>query len=492
MNIRQAKETIRDTLEVYLAKNPDGTWRFPVEKQRPILLMGPPGIGKTAIVEQLASECGTGLVSYNMTHHTRQSAVGLPHLVEKEYQGQMMTVTAYTVSEIVASIYDCMEATGRREGILFIDEINCVSETLAPTMLQFLQKKMFGSFRIPEGWVIAAAANPREYNRSARDYDIAVLDRVRRLDVSPDLDTWLSYASAEGVHGAVLSYLACRPAHFFRLRPDADIPEYVTARGWEDLSAWLTGMEERGKEADVTAIRQYITIAGIADEFADYYRVYRKYGRDCGLNQTGENDLFPIMCRLGEKAGREERDILTALLLDRLGTDFFRYAREEEKLRLSAAKVRQMTAELREKSGSVDAVTEVPDSRIAGWKEQLRIRREYGLVSRREAQTEEQAVREMQEDCLLLREKHAVTPEQAADILTDRQDRRESAHREQGLKLEEKLNRAFQCLETSFGPGEMLAFVRGLSRNENAVRFLKEHRCEAYLRNSRNALERYG
>ena len=68
------------------------------------------------------------------------------------------------MSEIVASVYDCMERTGKKEGILFIDEINCVSETLAPTMLQLLQNKQFGNHRIPDGWILVAAGNPAAYN----------------------------------------------------------------------------------------------------------------------------------------------------------------------------------------------------------------------------------------------------------------------------------------------------------------------------------------
>ena len=76
------------------------------------------------------------------------------------------------MSEIVASIYDRMRETGLTEGILFIDEINCVSETLAPAMLQFLQCKTFGNHEIPKGWVIVAAGNPPEYNKSVRDFDV--------------------------------------------------------------------------------------------------------------------------------------------------------------------------------------------------------------------------------------------------------------------------------------------------------------------------------
>ena len=142
MNIQEAKTEIKRTLKAYTAADDDGILSIPVTQQRPILLIGPPGIGKTAVMAQIAREESVGLVSYTMTHHTRQSAIGLPTLKEKTYRGRTYTVTEYTMSEIVASVYDCMETTGCSVGILFIDEINCVSETLAPVMLQLLQNKL--------------------------------------------------------------------------------------------------------------------------------------------------------------------------------------------------------------------------------------------------------------------------------------------------------------------------------------------------------------
>ncbi len=148
MHIKRAKQEIKDSIEAYLEKDAYGEYVIPSIRQRPVLLMGPPGIGKTQIMEQVARECGIGLVSYTITHHTRQSAIGLPFIKERMYGGRAFSVTEYTMSEIIASVYEKMEETGLREGILFIDEINCVSETLAPTMLQFLQCK---TVRKPEG-----------------------------------------------------------------------------------------------------------------------------------------------------------------------------------------------------------------------------------------------------------------------------------------------------------------------------------------------------
>ena len=103
---------------------------------------------------------------YADPHHTRQSAVGLPVLEKRVFGGREYTVTEYTMSELLASVYQCMEKQKVSRGILFLDEINCVSETLAPAMLQFLQQKTFGTHHLPEGWVIVAAGNPEKYNKS--------------------------------------------------------------------------------------------------------------------------------------------------------------------------------------------------------------------------------------------------------------------------------------------------------------------------------------
>lgn len=63
MNIKRAKQEIRDSIEAYLSKDEFGEYRIPAIRQRPILLMGPPGIGKTQIMEQIARECWDALVS---------------------------------------------------------------------------------------------------------------------------------------------------------------------------------------------------------------------------------------------------------------------------------------------------------------------------------------------------------------------------------------------------------------------------------------------
>ena len=288
MDIKRAKQEIKDSVEAYLNKNEYGEYRIPALRQRPILLMGPPGIGKTQIMEQIAKECGIGLVAYTITHHTRQSAVGLPFIKEKTYGDVTYSVTEYTMSEIIASVYEKIEQTGLEEGILFIDEINCGSETLAPTMLQFLQCKTFGNQKVPEGWVIVAAGNPPEYNKSVREFDVVTLDRIKLIDVEADYDVWKEYAYRAGIHPAVMAYLEIRKNHFYRMETTVDGKAFVTARGWEDLSDFMKAYEGLGKTVDRDVIYQYIRHLGIAKEFANYLELYRKYRKDYKIDEILE------------------------------------------------------------------------------------------------------------------------------------------------------------------------------------------------------------
>ena len=318
MNIKRAKEEIEHTVKAYLAKDALGEYAIPAIRQRPILLMGPPGIGKTQIMEQAARECGVALVAYTITHHTRQSAVGLPMITQETYEGETYSVTEYTMSEIIASVYRCMREQGKKEGILFIDEINCVSETLTPAMLQFLQCKTFGNRAVPQGWIIVAAGNPPEYNKSVRDFDMVTLDRVRSIDVEADLDIWMNYAADRHIHGVILSYLQLRRKNFYRIETDVDGLRFVTARGWEDLGVLMQMYEELDIPVTEDIVREYLRLPEVAEDFFSYHELYRKYEDDYNIREILRGQAQPAVFERLMKAGFDERLSVVNLLLDAL------------------------------------------------------------------------------------------------------------------------------------------------------------------------------
>ena len=270
-------------------------------------------------MSQIAAELEMGLVSYSMTHHTRQSALGLPYIVKESYGDFEYEASEYTMSEIVASVYDYMRKHKVERGILFLDEINCVSETLYPSMLQFLQFKTFGRHQIPEGWIVVTAGNPPEYNKSVHDFDIVTLDRLKRIAVEPNLDAWKAYAAAKGTHPAITTFLSIKKDRFYVVEATLDGKSFVTARGWDDLSEIMTIFERLGKTVDYDLIIQYVQNEKIAREFAAYYNLFSKYREDYRIEDilAGQEDVATVSGR-AKNTEFDERLSLVGLMLDSL------------------------------------------------------------------------------------------------------------------------------------------------------------------------------
>lgn len=307
MNIKEATKHIKNTITAYLEKDENGQFVIPVNKQRPVFLYGPPGIGKTAVMEQIAKEMQIGIVSYSMTHHTRQSALGLPFIKTRTFGGVEYDVSEFTMSEILAEVYSYIETTGHKNGILFLDEINCVSETLAPSMLRFLQYKAFGSHSVPDGWVIVTAGNPPEYNKSVKEYDIATLDRIQKIDVQSDYDVWREYAINERVHPAIITYLDQKPIDFYIIENTPDGKQFVTARGWEDLSRLMYSFEQKGVEIEAEFVSQYIQVPTVAQDFAAFYKAFKNMRDMCSVQSIFEGEAEEAFKEKLKNAGIEEK-----------------------------------------------------------------------------------------------------------------------------------------------------------------------------------------
>lgn len=294
VTIAQAYQTITQAVKIYFQKDRHGNYVMERRRARPICLMGPAGIGKTEIVRQAAMENDLAFLSYSITHHTRQSIIGLPRLIEGEADGKTCSMTEYTMSEIIAQVYQTMQESSKQEGILFLDEFNCASESLRPIMLQLLQDKSFGPHPIPDGWMLVLAGNPPEYNRAATDLDAVTADRMRLLHIQPDYKAWRDYITKHHVHPAVLSYLDNHKDHFYICRRTEEGTALATARGWEDLSQMLTCLEDAGEQADLALIAQYILSNETVRSFYQYYSQYHSIAASNLAEQVFERNAKAV------------------------------------------------------------------------------------------------------------------------------------------------------------------------------------------------------
>ncbi len=503
MNIKRAKEEIKNTVKAYLLKDVHGDYVIPAIRQRPILLMGPPGIGKTQIMQQIAGECGIGLVSYTITHHTRQSAVGLPFIREEEYQGKGYSVTEYTMSEIISSIYRYIKETGRKEGILFIDEINCVSETLAPTMLQFLQCKTFGNQAVPEGWIIVTAGNPPEYNKSVRDFDFVTLDRIRRMDIEADLAVFKEYARNHRIHPFILSYLELRPRNFYRTEKDVDGLRFVTARGWEDLSYLIKTYEDQGIRLDEAVIRQYLQHEDVARDAATYYDLYQKYREEYDistiLSGRVKTEVYQRLfaATFDERLSCVEllsdgviRRILEAMEEDRVTEECFAFLRSyRETLAGDLQEEREQAAvginDGAGKPTGKESPRNIYERALRNREEALKLREGAGLL------TPEEKSHFRTVNSLLRRWMPMETRDagKAFQEVKERASLQVEKREETVSRASEALENAFSFMENAFGEGqEMVVFVTELAMNEKAVEFITENGSEKYFKYNKTLL----
>ena len=381
MNIASAKQVIKDTVRIYLKKDEYGDYCIPTVRQRPIFMLGAPGIGKTAIMEQIASEMGIAFVSYSMTHHTRQSALGLPYITTKKFGDTEYSITEYTMSEIIASVYEAIDRAEVKEGILFLDEINCVSETLGPSMLQFLQYKTFGRHSLPDGWVIVTAGNPPEYNRSVREFDVATLDRMKVITVEPDLKAWMDYAREKNLHGAILAYLDVKKEDFYVMDMSPDGRAYVTARGWEDLSEMMKLSEEEKITIDETLISQYLRSERVAKDFAAYYDLYIKYKTDYHIAEILEGKAPESIYEKMNGASFDERLSVLSMLTESVSGDMKETLVYAEALQMLTP-VMKAVKDMTEKDADDAAVQGVIRKALDTQNSNLKSLQERGMITR--------------------------------------------------------------------------------------------------------------
>lgn len=495
MNIKQAKEYIKNSVNIYLKKDEFGEYCIPIVRQRPIFLLGAPGIGKTAVMEQIAQEMGIALVSYSMTHHTRQSALGLPFIAHRTYGGQEYDVSEYTMSEIIAAIYETMEESGIREGILFLDEINCVSETLAPAMLQFLQYKIFGRHQVPEGWVIVTAGNPPEYNKSVREFDVVTMDRLKVMEVEADYRTWKEYALERHLHSAVLNFLDLKKEYFYHMEITAKGRSYVTARGWEDLSEILCHYEEESLKVDETLVGQYIRNERIVREFTAYYDLYQKYRKDYQIQEILEGRPPVQAIARARQAAFDERLSLVGMLLDKMLADMQEimeqaaYLTDTRTLLLAVKNMAAGDVRMEQITAYIEQLAEKRRGQMFALDKAGSLSKEERRKHKRVLQFLEQARKTVMAGESDLDGDNVYYGEKAFALVKSQYESAVSAMKRETQQVQSKLHNLFDFAQEAFGEGnEMLILVTELTVSSAGSGFIAAFGSPDYQRFSQELM----
>ena len=489
MNIKEAKQYIEETVTMYLKKDSDGEYRVPVVRQRPIFLLGAPGIGKTAIMEQIAADLNIALVSYSMTHHTRQSALGLPFITHKEFDGMEYDVSEYTMSEIIASVYDVMRNSGIKEGILFLDEINCVSETLAPSMLQFLQYKVFGRHKVPDGWIIVTAGNPPEYNKSVRDFDVVTLDRMKILEVEAEYSVWKEYAKSKELHPAIISFLDINKDYFYSVETTVKGKNYITARGWEDLSEMIKLYEESSLSVKQTLIEQYLRNDKVVREFSAYYDIFKKYQSTYKIKEILKGNISEVIISKGNSASIDERMSVMGMLIDEICRSIKDNIACADVLRDCLLPLKSLKEDALN-GISVDEFINKLSTITNGRKDGLLKLESSGALSSKVKKHNKSVINILSECLSEAKSNDYKTSMDCFEAIKAIYDRKTSEYKNMTLSVKEELHNAFVFVEKAFSEdgNEMLLLMTELTVVDECVIFITKYGSEDYNRHNKDMM----
>lgn len=194
---------------------------------KPLMVWGPPGVGKSDSVRQAAKALGIALIDFRAALRDAVDIMGLPYTT-----GSDMRVTNYAMPAGLP--HDPLS-----KGILFLDEINSAPAQTQAALYQLVLDRRVGDYVLPDGWQIVAAGNRQNDRGVTHRMPDPLVDRFIHVDYTPDLNDWCNWALGAGVRAEVLAFMRFRPALLHAHDTKRECHAFATPRGWADVSQIL-------------------------------------------------------------------------------------------------------------------------------------------------------------------------------------------------------------------------------------------------------------
>jgi MoxR-like ATPase len=201
--------------------------------ERTPFIWGPPGIGKSALVNEAAELLGLPCVTLLGTQIAPEDLIGVPRIRGGD-DGRFVTEFCPPRAILRSEPF-----------LLFIDELNSAVPDVQKAFYSLILDRRLGDYVLPRGSRVAGAGNRVEDRALVRPMATALANRMVHVALEPDAEAWLAWGASHGLHALVLAFVRARPDRLFELPPTDGTPAYPTPRAWHMLSDALTGVTER-------------------------------------------------------------------------------------------------------------------------------------------------------------------------------------------------------------------------------------------------------
>jgi hypothetical protein len=207
-----------------------------VALRRPVFVWGPPGAGKSSLVQQFAAAVGLPCVSLLGSQLAPEDLLGVPQVVDGK--------TRFCPPRLIA----------REEPYcLFLDELNACSHEVQKSFYSLIHERRVGDYVMPPGSIVIGAGNRAQDSAIVRPMSSALMNRMVHVHLQVSPQDWLAWAEASGLHPLVLDYVRLRPDHLAAPPPKHEEP-FSTPRSWHMLSDALHEFGDDLGDADLAAV----------------------------------------------------------------------------------------------------------------------------------------------------------------------------------------------------------------------------------------------
>jgi MoxR-like ATPase len=224
---------------------------------RPVFIWGPPGVGKSSIVQQFAERVGMPCVSLLGSQLAPEDIIGIPQIVNGK--------SRFCPPEMIAQ---------DAPYCLFLDELNACSHEVQKSFYSLIHERRVGEYQLPEGSVVIGAGNRAQDSAIVKPMSSALLNRLIHVHLSVSHRDWLSWAADAGIHALVIEYIQARPDHLWTQPPKHEEP-FSTPRSWHMLSDAITEYGDKMTDKELEVIAYGCLSAHHATQFKAYVKQLR-------------------------------------------------------------------------------------------------------------------------------------------------------------------------------------------------------------------------
>jgi hypothetical protein len=232
-----------------------------VAPTRPVFIWGPPGVGKSSLVELFAAQHDLPCISLLGSQLAPEDLIGVPQIFDGK--------SRFCPPDLIA----------RDEPyVLFLDELNASAPEVQKAFYSLIHERRLANYMLPAGSMVIGAGNRAQDRAITRPMASALMNRMLHIELRASVTDWLEWAYEAHIHPYIIDYISMRPEHLTDLPPENEAP-FSTPRAWHMLSDALFGFGEDLNAEDVTIAATACLSVSHASQFVAFVKqkliVYR-------------------------------------------------------------------------------------------------------------------------------------------------------------------------------------------------------------------------